>query len=452
MARPGLRTLSFVFAVGTAMLAAAGSASAATSPFGCRASATRVTLGSGSPLEPIVANSPTDPCRDASAGVSTVTVPSSGANNVTAGPAGAFTFETGSAQGVTSPGAAAVASVQGLAIPTSSGIISFAGPVQANASYECVNGQVVGSAQSTLDLVNVNGSRTMLPAPGASMTIPLGGGGYIAVNEKLTTSSSLTERVLDIHLSDSTNIVVGEAQVTQNGSKPCAGTQGVPPSLEICPPGSTLNVVAQFCEIVLPGQTIIVSRPFKGPSGGTVVPLSVARRKHNSPCLSGPGPRFALIATKRGGRVNGTPLSDRILALGIYERVTGLGGNDCIDGQGGSQRLFDGNGKDRLYASRGFNRIAMGNGNDYVNGRHGRDWITAGNGNDRIIGGAGSTRIDVGLGRDRITGGAGRNRIFAGSDHAVVSCGSGGHNTAFLRPKVVAYAARHGCQSIHKLR
>jgi len=459
MARRTTRRLPLFFIAGLAALVFASAAQAAsgfngTAPFGCRASVARVTLGN-TLLEPTVANPNTYPCKDGSEGVSSVSVPTNGGSGqVNAGPAGAFTYSAGSAGGTVSPGAAAVASVQGVTIPSSQGLIQIVGPVQADASYECVNNQVVGSASSTLDVVNIQGKNETLPTPGASATYQLGNGAYVAVNEKIQTGNSLEERVLDIHLSSTLNIVVGEAEVTSMGSKPCANTStGVPPVLEICPPGSTLVPAAQFCEIILPGGgTIIVSRPFKGPSGGTVVPLTTARKKYKSPCLSGAGPKYALIATKRGGRVDGTPMSDRILARGAYERVAGFGGNDCIDGSGGNQRLFDGNGKDRLYASGGYNRVAVGNGNDYINGRNGRDDITAGNGNDTVHGGNGNSTIAVGLGRDHVYGGKGKNHIFAGGDHAFVSCGSGKHNTAFVRYKQAKYAKAHGCQKVHALR
>jgi hypothetical protein len=422
-----------------------------TPPFGCRASALRLELG-GAPIEPIVANNGLYPCEDASEGVGSVDVPSGSSDDATAGPAGAFTYSTGSAGGSVSPGAAAVASVQAVAIPTSSGVISVAGPVQADASYECVNDKTVGSAQSSLDVVYVNGSPTQLPSPGASTTIQLGGGAYIAVNEKIETATSLTERVLDIHLANGTEIVLGEAEVTQNSASACSGTSGTPPVLEICPPGSTLDVTAQECVIIENNGTVIyVSRPFKGPSGGTVYPVSVAKKKYKSPCLSGPGPKWVLIATKRGGRVQGTPYSDRILALGAYERIAGLGGNDCIDGTGGNQKLFDGNGKDRDYTSGGFNRIAVGNGNDLVNGRTGRDWITVGNGHDTVYGGKGNSRIDAGIGKDKVYGGPGKNRIWVGGDGAQVTCGTGKDNTAFVRKKAEKFAAAHGCKHIHLL-
>jgi Ca2+-binding RTX toxin-like protein len=447
-----------VFAAALGLVPGAGAAplishaSNSVPPFGCRASGLRVDLG-GTPIEPEVANASTYPCHTDSKGVASVLVPNGGSTAASAGPVGAFTYSAGSAGGNVAPGAAAVASIRGLNIPTSSGIITVVGPVQVSATYACVNDKTVGSGQSTLDVIDVNGKPNQLPAPGAPQTIQLGGGAYIAVNEQIKTATSITERALDIHLANGTDIIAGEAIVTQNGVNACQGTSGTPPILEICPPGSTLDVVHQRCIIILNGgKTIIyVSRPFKGPSGGTVVALSVARKRYHSPCLHGRGPKFALIATKRGGRVQGTEYSDRILARGAYERVAGMGGPDCIDGTGGNQRLFDGNGNDRVYASGGFNRIGVGNGNDYINGRNGRDWITAGNGNDTIHTGQGSSRVDAGIGRDKIFGGKGKNRIWVVGDHALVRCGSGKHNTAFVRRKAKKYALAHGCQHVHVL-
>jgi Ca2+-binding RTX toxin-like protein len=346
--------------------------------------------------------------------------------------------------------------VQGVTIPTGTGEIVVAGPVQATASYACDNDQLVASGGSTLNLLYINGTATTVPA-GSPETIQLGGGSYIAINEQIKTATSLTERVLDVHLAGLADVVVGEAMVTQSASNPCAGTTPTPPVLEICPPGSTLDIAAQVCEIVVnnPNGTttvIVVSRPFQGPSGGTVYPTTTVAKKYPGyPCTTGPGPKFALVATKRGGRVYGTPKSDRILALGAYERVAGFGGNDCINGNGGHQTIFDGNGNDRIWSARFFNRIGVGNGNDYVNGRTGSDLITAGNGRDTIYGGRGSTRIAVGLGKDHIYGGPGRNRIFAAANGAMVSCGTGKHNIAFVRTAAAKYAKAHGCEAIRLL-
>jgi Ca2+-binding RTX toxin-like protein len=256
-------------------------------------------------------------------------------------------------------------------------------------------------------------------------------------------------------------VIVGEATVTQNSADPCAGTTGTSSSgggasstSQACPTGATLDVTANACVIIFNGKTIYVSQPFKGPSGGTVLPLSVARQKYGGPCTTGPGPGFALVATKPFGRVEGTPRSDRIIALGVGERVAGLAGNDCIEGRGGhGQKLYDGNGKDRVYGGPGSNRIGLGNGNDYINGRSGSgDFISAGNGNDVVHGGHGKTRIAVGIGRDHVYGGPGANHIWAVGDNAKINCGTGTHNQAWVRVNAAPFAKSHGCQKIHLLK
>ncbi len=429
----------------------ASSASAASgTPFGCRASTLRVTA-LGLTTEPTIANPNTTPCATDTGGSSTVSVPTTGAAPVVAGPVGAFTYSVFSTTGSTAPGATAVAAVEGVTIPSPNGNIVIAGPIQATASYACVNDQLVATGNSTLKLLSVNGQQDVI-TPGQPEKIDLGGGSFIAVNQKVETANSLTETVLEVKLNGIADIVVGEAKVTQSISSPCAGTTGPPPILEICPPGSTLNIGAQLCVIVFNGQTIVVSRPFQGPSGGTVFPTSVVAKKFPGfPCTTGPGPKFALVATKQGGRVIGTLKSDRILALGAFERVAGLGGNDCIDGTGGHQRLFDGNGNDKVWGGKAANRIAVGNGNDYINARSGSDLITTGNGRDTVIGGSQNTTIEVGIGHDTIKGGPAKNRIWAGGNHAKVSCGPGHNNTAFVRTKAEHFAKTHGCQHIHLL-
>jgi hypothetical protein len=433
---------------------AAGSATAATTtPFGCRASTTRITLLNALVTEPTVANPNTTPCATDTAGAATTSVLSTGSSAVNAGPVGAFTYSVPSTQS-TAPGATAVAAVDGVTIP-GAGIV-IAGPIQATASYACDNDQLQATASSTLNLIDLNGKS--MSVPGTPSVISLGALGEILVNQKVQTATSLTETALEVKLTGIADIVIGEAKVTQSISSPCAGTAPTPPVLEICPVGSTLNIAAQLCEIIVtnPNGTttvIVVSRPFQGPSGGTVYPTGVVAKKYKGfPCTTGPGPKFALVATKRGGRVYGTPKSDRILALGAYERIAGLGGNDCIDGTGGHQKIFDGNGKDKIYSGPFSNRIAVGNGNDYINGRNGSGiWITAGNGNDTIYGAKGNTRIDDGIGRDHIYGGPGKNRIWAGGDSALVSCGPGKHNRAFVRVHAKPYALKHGCEVVIRL-
>jgi Ca2+-binding RTX toxin-like protein len=456
------RTKAALIAVGLAALFFASSAAAESpliitnpvTPFSCRASVARVTLLNSIKVEPLVANAPDYPCATDQHGLSAVNVAQTSAPAVNAGPAGVVTYSKYTPGSTESPGAAAVADVQGVVIPSTSGVITVVGPVEANAAYACSNGALTSSSGSTLDIINVAGKNMTLPAPGTPETIQLGGGNYIAVNEKITTPTSITERILDVHLAGIADIVVGEASVDVNRADPCAGSGGPPPNTNACPPGSTLDPVRLLCVIVLSnGQEIVIGPPFTGPSGGTVLALSVARQKYGGPCTTGPGPQYALIATKPHGRVTGTLKADRIIALGAFERIAGLGGNDCVDGRSHNQQIWEGNGRRvRVYGGPGTTRIGMGNGNDLVYGRKGKDWITAGNGNDTIHGGSGNSRLDVGLGRSHIYGGPGRNRVFAGSDAAVVNCGSGKHNIAFVRIRVSKYARKHGCQKVFLLK
>ena len=502
MLRNSVRRLA-VLGTAAAVLGACGlvvatSGSAATSGFGCRASVLRVDA-LGLTVEPFVANQPAIPCVADTKGLQTLSVPNGPAPLVTIGPASAYTYTTSQvppAVGPLPPGVASVTAIDAVNIPSAQ--ITIVGPIDAEAGYICTaNGTVQPFASSTVALLKIGGMNISLTSPTAPQTFSLGPLGYIALNETLQTSTTIIERSVDVHLNGIGDVIVGEAAASFSGN-PCptnsttgntgttgstgntgntgntgttgttstTGTTGTSPStagvtpvgptpsgLQACPTGSILDPALNACVIFINGKTIVVSKPFKGPKGGTVYPLSVARTKFHSPCLRGPGPDFILVATKPYGRVTGTPKSDRILALGIGERVAGLGGDDCIDGKGGhGQDLFDGNGKDRVYGGPGKNRIAVGNGNDLVKGRRGRgDWITAGNGNDLVRGGHGNTRIDVGLGRDHVYGGPAQNRIWAIGTNAIVSCGTGKHNTAFVRPNNVAYARSHGCEIIHVL-
>jgi hypothetical protein len=420
-----------------------------------------VLLGQAVLAEPSVANKNTNPCLTDTALTGKIQVPTT-KPLLAVGPAGAFTSITGTP--TVAPGAAAVANVQAVNIPTAAGNISIVGPVQADAAYQCTDGQLSSYAQSTLDVIYVQGVAMKLPAPGAPANYNLGLVD-IKVNQQYTTANSITERVLEVTVPSSASpladVIVGEATVTKNSANPCIGTSGVSPSgggasstSQACPAGATLDVTADACVIIFAGKTIYVSPPFKGPTGGTVLPLSVARQKYGGPCTFGPGPGFVLIATKPFGRVQGTPRSDRIIALGIGERVAGLGGNDCLEGRGGhGQKLYDGNGKDRVYGGPGANRIGVGNGNDYVNGRTGSgDFISAGNGNDVVYGGHGNTRIAVGIGFDHVFGGPGVNSVWSIGDRSQVNCGTGGHNRAWVRANAVPFASSHGCQTIHVLK
>jgi hypothetical protein len=418
-------------------------------PFGCRASLLRLELGTNPTVEPSVANPNTTPCETDSKGVSTVGVPAQESNAtapITVGQAGAFTYGIFDPTFKTAPGASAVASVSAVNIPTGSGTLHIAGPIQASASYSCLNDQLVASAQSNLDVISVNGVNQTIPA-GQYFKLQLGPI-EVEFNKKIETSTSLTERVVDVHLGGNIDLVVGEATVTHAAASPCAGTKGVAPILEICPKGSKLNAAKQFCYVKdCSGGIIIVSRPFRGPSGGVVEAVCQAKKQFKSPCLQGNGPKYVLIARAPGARVEGTLYSDRIVGFGGFERIAGLGGNDCIDGRAQHQKLYDGNGKERVYAD-SFSRIAIGSGNSLIVGHNGHNTISLGNGKTTIRTFGGHNTINAGLGRKLIYAGPGPNRVYTPSTTALVNCGTGGHNTAYLRDRAIPYARAHGCNRI----
>ncbi|MHB8658390.1 MAG: choice-of-anchor P family protein [Solirubrobacteraceae bacterium] len=497
MGRIGMCRFAGLSAV-TALVAltCVASAGAASTPFGCRASLARVSLGSSTILEPLVANKATAPCTTLSDGLNSLSIPSAGKLILSAGPAAVYTFDSSSQPTITgtvAPGATALSTVNGVTIPTSGGSIVIVGPVSTQASYACMNGSVMAASSSTLTALYVNGQKISL-APDQGETIKLGGGSYVAINEKLQTATSLAERLLDVHLSDGDDIVVGEAKVTQVRADPCASSNSngnsntTPPAINPCPPGSMLNIAAQLCEIVLPnGTVIIISRPFQGPTGGEVLALSVARKLYRSPCLYGKGPNYAIVGTNKADRITGTSRSERILALAGDDRVAGQGGDDCIDGGPGDDRIwggngndrvfggpgddrisvqngdayvdggsgndkiFLGNGNDRVFGGPGNDRISVGRGNDYINGGTGNDTISAGDGNDTAIGGPGNDWIYVGNGIDHVYGGSGNDRIYSPSENGYIDCGSG-RDLAYINTFAMPYARRHGCETVRQLR
>ncbi|MGH2918764.1 MAG: choice-of-anchor P family protein, partial [Solirubrobacteraceae bacterium] len=118
----------------------------------------------------------------------------------------------------------------------------------------------------------------------------------IKVDEQIRTGASLTVRALHVKvLSPSSgppllDLVVSESKVGFNG--PVCDPDNQNPGGQICPTGSTYDAENNVC--IIPGSsgsthgTIIIGRPFEGPTGGTVVPIDIARRRFgNSACLRG---------------------------------------------------------------------------------------------------------------------------------------------------------------------
>ena len=141
----------------------------------------------------------------------------------------------------------------------------------------------------------------------SALLAPLGALVEIKADERIQTADSLTIRALHVKIlragTPLLDLVVGEAKVGGNGPVCDPAKQGGG-SGNVCPPGSELDVERTLCIIreSTSGSSlgdIIVGRPFEGPSGGTVVPIDVARKRFpTAPCLKGTGaPRYAIVGT-----------------------------------------------------------------------------------------------------------------------------------------------------------
>jgi Ca2+-binding RTX toxin-like protein len=246
----------------------------------------------------------------------------------------------------------------------------------------------------------------------------------IIPNEQIRTGDSLTVRALHLKVltaSGGTSLVdavLAESKVGANGPVCDKDAQngGSGDNPAVCPTGATYDPARNVC--IIPAGTggsslgeIIVGKPFQGPSGGTVLPLDVARRRFGtSPCLGGSGaPKFAIVGTNRADRITGTNVADRIIGLGGADRLDGGRGNDCIEGRSGGDNMSGGLDNDKIYGSTG---------NDHLNGGPGSDFLSAGAGNDTI---------NAAFGRDRALGGSGRDfiNIATAGPAASVDCGSG---------------------------
>jgi hypothetical protein len=248
----------------------------------------------------------------------------------------------------------------------------------------------------------------------------------IIPNEQIRTPTSLTVRALHIKVLTPSggpplvDAVLSESKVAANGPVCDKDSQNEgsskPPGGQICPTGSILNPAGTLC--IIPAGTggsnlgeIVVGKPFQGPSGGTVLPLDVARKRFGaSPCLSGNGPpKFAIVGTNKADRITGTNIADRIIGLGGNDKLDGGRGNDCIEGRSGGDNMSGGLDNDKIYGSTG---------NDHLNGGPGTDFLSAGAGNDTV---------NAAFGRDRVLGGSGRDfiNIATAGPPASADCGAG---------------------------
>ena len=467
-----------------ATLAFTGSASAATTSLGCRASVARVSLLSGAPaVEPYVANPSDAPCAADSAGVGPGGILNLGglggvANGaVTVGPAQA---QTNSVNDGTDLGASSLVSVDAVSIPTPAGAISIVGPAQATAAYECSGHALQATASSTLKVIQIGGQSIALPANGAPGTVPLTGvlGGTITVNQNTVTATSDTEQLLTVHLPGVADVVIGEARVDRPASNACANVPGNPGGgsgnpgggsgnpgggsgnpgrgsgnpgggsgnpgggsgnpggnpggggtttlSSVCPVGTTLLPSTGLCEIITSGsgsaaKGIAVSAPNSHQIvGGSVMSLVRARKLYG-------GRTACLNGAGPKYIVVGTRRHDRITVGKVRLRVLGLAGNDRITVKGGNRTCVNGGAGNDTIVNKGRNRVTVfgANGNDRITLGNGPAFVLGGYGKDRIVAGNGKVNLQGNRGNDYIRAGNGADRLNGGDGNDTLIAGTG---------------------------
>ncbi len=424
----------------------------------CRASAAYIALNGGDRVEPIAANANINTAGGRSADRAVCGSDEAGAGNLPAPlgiPIDLLAASTTSA--ITSiapePGDASTqkASATGrvenltLRLPRGGAVTVGATVADSTATGQCAAGVPVLTGSSQLTGLTVGGVPISADKLVAALTnalsslVPLV---TVTVDETIRTSDSLTVRALHIvvRLGSRTAIdaVIAESSVGLDGAV-CSGVPNQPSSVrQICPDGSVYDETRNLC--VIPEGTggtglgeIIVGRPFEGPSAGTVVPIDVARRRYgNSPCLSGPGRKFAVVGTRKSDKLTGTNQADRMLGLGAGDTLDGGRGNDCLDGGNGNDNLSGAVGNDRAYGERG---------NDRLNGGPGRDFLVAGVGNDTINAAFGADRTFGGPGNDAIN-------ISTAGPPASADCGRGRDTVRLNRRE--RRSIRH-CEKVYAL-
>ena len=437
------RSLLVVLSIIAGALVVAPSAGAFTSPpvWKCRASATYASVNGNNRVEPVVANGNINTANGGNPDHAQCASGEAGAGNTatqlgiapdfigasTAAAATTITPELGLA---IDQKPFATARVENLTVKLPQGGTTTlgVGAAKSSATGSCAAGRP--ALDGTSEVANVTLGGNLIPLDGltgalATTLTNLGLNPIIEVrqNEKIIGSDgSLTVNALHVIVLQAgggapvLDLVVAQSKVGYDGAV-CDPNAQIPggTGTTVCPQGSTLDASRGLCIIPATAGSgfgeIIVGRPFQGPSGGTVVPLDLARKQFGrSPCLSGGGrPLFAIVGTNRADRITGTNIADRIIGLGGNDKLDGGRGNDCIEGRTGGDNISGGLNNDKLYGAAG---------KDHLNGGPGTDRLSAGSGNDTI---------NAAFGRDKALGGSGRDfiNIATAGPAASADCGSG---------------------------
>jgi RTX calcium-binding nonapeptide repeat (4 copies) len=228
-----------------------------------------------------------------------------------------------------------------------------------------------------------------------------------------------------------------------------------------CPAGSTLDPGTGECVIFTGGGAAGTRRTAIAVSavnssdiaGAKVISLAAAKKLYpTAACLSGGGPKFVVVGTKKANKITVKTNRYRVLGLAGNDTITVKGGkNTCVDAGVGRDKIVNkSDNKVFAYGAGGADTITIGNGAALVKGGAGADHVTAGNGKVTVWGGVGSDVIKVGTGHDTVIGGTGNNRITARGKFAHVSAGSG-KSIATVRKANRAYAHKHGVKKVNVL-
>ncbi|HEX6387838.1 MAG TPA: calcium-binding protein [Solirubrobacteraceae bacterium] len=413
----------------------------------CRASALWASLNGENRVEPIVANGNPSTANNKSPDRAQCANEEAGAENLATPifglPTSVLSAKSLSAKTTIEPelGLAidqkvnATSRVEKLDLPLgTSGVVLGVGAANSTVTGTCVPGSTVPKLEGTSSMLDLTlGGQVIslneLLKGLQDALAPLGVIVDIKFNEQIRDGNkSLIQRAAHIKLLGGNRptplleVVIAESKVDTEQFT-CDPDKQIPGfDNQICPTGSTFDVMTGFCVITRQvggaTQVIVVGRPFQGPSGGTVIPLNEARAKYgNKVCLLGAGPKYAVVGTNKADRITGTNGRDRILGLGGNDSLDGGRGADCIDGGTASDRIAGGIGSDRVIGD---------GGNDTLRGDLDNDIISGGSGNDKVSGGAGNDRMSGGNGRDILSGNYGADRITAGSGNDVINIATQG--------------------------
>jgi hypothetical protein len=437
----------------------------------CSASAVKAQVAGGDILNPINANRDAPPCNESVVGLPNVGESLSLQDLIVARTGYAATLIKPERPMNQTPNS--LAGIEQLEIVPDSGPAIGVGAARSQVAAKCTNGAPAYVGASEVASITLGGTPIVLDGVLQPITDALSDALGVIISVRLNEQVKLegggiAQRAAHIILLSAAganplaDVIVAESRVGQSGAvcdpnaegnapttgggtttttPPSSGTAGETQSGgQPCPPGSVFDVRRNVCVIPVPGSqtadnplgditgpgSVIIGRPYEGPTGGSVMTLTEARQKYKSPCLSGPGVPWVVLGTTGNDRITGGNRSERILSFAGRDRVDGGRGHDCMDGGRDRDVMTGGQGNDRGFGQHGNDSLNGDIGNDYLSGGIGNDTIVLAYGADRAFGGAGNDIINAGVAgkRQRISCGTGYDVVRRQSYDRSVGCES----------------------------